>query len=203
MSASDALGSRQFKTRYHVSEVGMVPPPGRGFGQIDPELHEKLKARPRGWAAIPSTPVPLGNPVRASQETVSKRKVDRTRGPAAPEGDRPKASPFNGGVHLYDGHHRTAAAMKRGDSHIPMDLYDPDNPMHVEHAAKVNAEVSALRDPLNDHRFQVIREHGFFGAGKKEGPEHDAARAAFMAHQNEVHAKIDRIQHNARQGWRR
>lgn len=205
---NEGAGLPPLKTRYWVSEVGMVPPPSpRGFGQIDPGLHEKLRTHPHTPNASPLTDVDLRGPVRASQPTVAKRKVDRiprTRPQDGPGGQYyrpPQAAPFEGGVHLYDGHHRTAYAMKRGETSLPMEVFDPDNPQHVAHHEAVAAALKAIHDPLTDHRFSVVRQYGFAGSRMVQGHEADAARAAFREHQNTALAKMEQIKADARTRW--
>lgn len=199
--------NEEFKTRYRVEEVGMVPPPlRRGYGQIDPDLHERLKAVPHHSGVQPLVEVPLSQPVRASQATVAKAKVDRIpRNAAGPESRfyrPPLASPFQGGVHLYDGHHRTAYAMRAGHETVAMAVFDPDNPQHVAHHAVVTERLKALHAPLHAHRGEIMRAGGFMDRpGTRPSSELEAKRAAFYAHQNEVDAKIQQFKTHARTRW--
>jgi hypothetical protein len=82
-----------------------------------------------------------------------------------------------------------------------MAVYDPKNPQHVAHAAEVARRISAVNEPLNQHRFDTIHEHGFFGRPGKHGEASDVARAKFTTHQNEALAQIDRIKADARTRW--
>lgn len=193
---------RAMKTRYRVGDVGMVAPPRVvGYGQIAPSVRAGLEPHHIHWDALPPTDVSLKRPVRASQATVAKSKVDKVpRRQASPE-DPIKAIPYKGGVHLIDGHHRTAHAMVNGQDSIPMAVFDPSNPRHVAHAAKVASQVSELMEPLRDHRSDVIHRYGFAGNRMVQGEEADAARATFRAHQNEVMAKVDRVKADARTRW--
>ena len=187
----------------------MVPPPNsRGHGQIDPDLLIRLRKHPHIITAQPLVDVDLRAPVRASQATVKKSQVDRVPRISAdsqPGGIHyrpPAASPFEGGVHLYDGHHRAAHAMLRGHATLPMAVYDPDNPQHVTHHAAVAAHLKTLQEPLHEHRRQVIQSYGFVDRpNQPPHPDAPAARTAFTAHQNEVMAKVERFKADARTRW--
>jgi 8-oxo-dGTP pyrophosphatase MutT (NUDIX family) len=109
-------------------------------------------------------PVPLHGPkVYATQPRVTKRGVDTylsnpehksgSGRPNYPANDRPIFVKHGGDYYTLDGHHRTAAAMLRGDKHVEGHVYDADKhgfpeaewaPSQFKHLPKSLEKYSAL-----------------------------------------------------------